>query len=341
VAVFSSILAVVAVGPLTSAASVGRSSHDAPLPVGRGPCCLAVAGGSIWLGVHRDGAVEQVDPKTDKVVSSMGGSLAFDYGDLLAIDGKIWLLQLSFPKAPRPPLTRIDPTTHRRTVVPGLVAPTAFAATGDSIWVSSIRDPSLREVDARTGRVKRTIRVPGVRNTVIGLATPKSLWLTGVDNFQPVIDRVDPHAGKVDLHLKPFAHDASVRGIALVGNSLWVSAAASHGPTLVRLDTRTNRITRTSRPKTTGNPSAFPAVVAPGDGTLWLQTGPHSITQIDPANGRSIRRVVIPLDPGRPIADYWNSAMVAGFGSYWVTSYPGTGGLSDPSVGTLIRVNRP
>jgi hypothetical protein len=334
-------LAAVAFGPIMSSASVGGSQPDTPLPVGRGPCCLAVAGGSIWLGVHRDGAILQIDPTTDqKVWSWGGGSLAFDYGDLLAVDGHIWLLQLSIG-GPHPPLTRIDPSTHTRTTVPGLVAPTAFAATGKTIWVSSIRNPSLREVDAGTARVKRTIQVHGVRNTVIGLATRKALWLTAVNKFQPVIDRVDPRNGRLELKLRPFADDAITRGIGAVGNALWVSVAASHGPTLVRLDMRTNRITFKSRPKITGNADAFPAVITPGDGTLWLQTGPRSVTQINPANGRHIRQIALPIKQGRPIADYWNSAMVAGLGSYWITSYPGQGGPTDPSVGTLIRMKRP
>jgi hypothetical protein len=307
--------------------------------VGRGPCCLAVAGGSLWLGDHRDGQILEIDPKTGNTSWSLRG-LTFDYGDLLAVHGAVWLLQLSIG-GPHPPLTRIDTSSHTLTTIPGLAAPTAFAASGHSIWVSSISNPSLREVDARTGHVVRTIRVPGVRNTVIGLARPKSLWLTGVNGFQPVVDRVNPHNGHVEVRLKPFAHDALTRGVAAVGNALWVSVASSHGPTLVRLDMRTNRITLRARPRITGNADAFPAVMAPGNGTLWLQTGPGSITQINPANGRQIRKVALPLDPGRPASDYWNSAMATGFGSYWVTSYPGQGGLSDPSTGTLIRINRP
>jgi hypothetical protein len=338
--VFLSAIGVVALSPLTSSASVSSASAGKPLRVGRGPCCLAVARGSLWLGAHRDGKVKQINPKTDKVVWSMG-SLAFDYGCLLAVSGKVWLLQFSFPGQPRPPLTQIDPKTHQRTVIPGLVNPTSFAASGNSIWVSAFDDSSLREVDARTGEVTHTSDVPGVQNTVIGLATPTSLWLTGVNNFQPVLDRVDPLTGNLDLQLKPFAPNASVRGIAAIGNSLWMSVAAKHGPTLVRLDMRTNRITYKARPKLSGYARAFPAVTAPGDGTLWLQTGPQSITQINPTNGRSIRTITIPLTRGRRISDYWNSAMAAGFGSYWVTSYPGTGGLSDPSIGTLVRATRP
>jgi streptogramin lyase len=340
VIVFSSAIGVVALVPLASSASVSSSSAGTPLRVGRGPCCLAVAGGSLWLGAHRDGKVKQINPKTGKVVWSMK-SLAFDYGCLLAVDGKVWLLQFSFPDQPRPPLTEIDPKTHERTVIPGLVNPTSFAASGNSIWVSAFGDSSLREVDASTGTVTNTIDVPGVTNTVIGLATPTALWLTAVNNFQPVIDRVDPLTGNLDLQLKPFGPNASLRGTAAVGNSLWVSVAAKHGPTLVRLDMRTNRITYKARPKINGYARAFPAVTAPGNGTLWLQTGPDSITQINPTNGRSIRKIPIPLTRGRRITDYWNSAMAAGFGSYWLTSYPGTGGLSDPSVGTLIRVRRP
>lgn len=313
---------------------------QATLAVGRGPCCLAVAGGSVWLGDHRDGAVVQVDPSTNQVVWTWRGDLAFDYGGLLAAGGKVWLLQLSIGKA-RPPLTSIDPATHKRTTVAGLTEPTGFAATSGSIWVSSFQDPWLRRVDARTGRVVAKVRVPGIRDSVIGLAARGSLWLTSVNHFRPVVDRIDPGSGKILASFHPFGGDAIVRGVGSVGPSLWVSTAASSGPTVVRIDMRTNRITRELRPKIAGNPDAFPAVLAPGDGTLWLQTSPASIARIDPTSGRRLAQLTLPLDPTRPSADYWNSALVAGYSSYWATVYPGQGGLNDPSTGTLLRLAIP
>jgi hypothetical protein len=101
---------------------------------------------------------------------------------------------------------------------------------------------------------------------------------------------------------------------------------------------RTNRITQRLRPPISGNSDAFPAITAPGDGTLWLQTTPAAITEINPRNGHPIRTLTLPLDPNRPIDDYWNSTLAVGFGSYWITSYPGQGGLNDPSTGALIRI---
>jgi hypothetical protein len=279
----------------------------------------------------------QIDPSTNQVVWTWKGSLTFDYGDLLAAGGSVWLLQLGVA-GPRPPLTRIDPGTHTRTTVPGLTSPTGMVVTGNAIWVSSFVDPWLRKVDTRTARVVARLRVPGVQNTVVGLAAGGSLWLTSVDHFRPVVDRIDPHTGKVLAHLRPFAPDALVRGVGSTGSALWISAAASRGPTVVRIDMRTNRITRRLRPALTGNTDAFPAILAPGDGTLWLQTGPGTIQRIDPTIGKPLGQLALPLDPARSTTDYWSSTLVAGFGSYWATVYPGQGGLGDPSTGTVVRL---
>jgi streptogramin lyase len=330
--------ACLAAGALSAARA--EDPVQATLPAGRGPCCLAVALGSIWLGNHRDGELEQIDPATNRVVWTWKGSLGFDYGDVLAAGGDVWLLQLSIG-AVRPPLTRIDPATHALTRVAGLTNPTGFVVAGNAIWVSSFQDPWLRRVDARTARVVDRIRVPGVRNTVVGLAAGGSLWLTSVDHFQPVVERIDPSTGRLVARLRPFASDALVRGIGSAGPALWVAAAASRGPTLVRIDMRTNRITRRLTPALTGNRDAFPALLAPGDGTLWLQTGPGAISRIDPMSGKRLTQLTLPLDPSRPTADYWNSALVAGYGSYWATVYPGQGGLNDPSTGTLLRLAIP
>jgi hypothetical protein len=183
------------------------------------------------------------------------------------------------------------------------------------------------------------VRVPGVNDAVVGLAAAGSLWLTSVNHFQPVLDRVDPHTGRLLARLRPFAPDALVRGIASVGDALWVSVAATRGPTLIRVDTRNNRIALQTRPPIAGNPDAFPAVMAPGDGTLWLQTTPAALTQISPSTGRPLRQLRLPLDRSRPIEDYWGSTLAAGFGSYWATILPGQGGPGDPSKGALVRLD--
>jgi streptogramin lyase len=92
------------------------------------------------------------------------------------------------------------------------------------------------------------------------------------------------------------------------------------------------------RPKIQGYSGAFPDVMTAGDGTLWLQTGPAAIERIDPTSGKVLRTIAIALDGKRPLTDYWNSAIAAGLGSYWITVWPGVGGPSDTSTGKVIRV---
>jgi hypothetical protein len=133
-----------------------------------------------------------------------------------------------------------------------------------------------------------------------------------------------------------------VRTLATVGNALWVSVTAESvdagKPTLFRIDTSTNKITVRADPKVTGNADTFPAVFAPGDGTLWLQTDPRRLSQIDATTGATIRTLALPLGSNVHVANYWMSWIVAGFGSYWITSWLGQGGTMDPARGSLYRV---
>src|SRR5205823_1932210 len=147
--------------------------------------------------------------------------------------------------------------------------------------------------------------------------------------------RIDP-GGNIVKTQQPFGSGpygalADIRSIAAVGDAIWEpheddSAGPGVASTVLRIDSRTGRVTLRMRPKIQGNSDSFPDVMTAGDSTLWLQTGPSAIKRIDPTTGRVLRRMAIPLVGKRPATDYWSCSIAAAPSSYWITVWPGQRG---------------
>lgn len=80
---------------------------DEIIKVGKSPRSIAVGEGAVWTLNAGDGAVSRVDPKTNKVVTTikLGGPVTG--GQIAAGEGSVWVT------APGAPLSRIDPRTNR------------------------------------------------------------------------------------------------------------------------------------------------------------------------------------------------------------------------------------
>jgi streptogramin lyase len=343
------VFGVVAIATISAVAAANTGEKvEAAWRVGRGPCCLAVVGKSLFAGTHRDAQLIQIDPSTNKIVWKQSiPAQSIDYGSFVSYDGSLWILYLG---AASGHVSRLDPMTHQQVKVSGLTNPTfplngvdpsGLVVLDGSLWVGDLEDNLIHRIDPKTARVSGQIKVGGVALTQLAAAAGGSLWLTQKDTTQNGLYRVDPATGRVVAHIQPFPPAAEVHTVATVGKALWVSLAIASvprgRPTVFRVDTDTNRVTAKLSPKVAGNTDTFPAVMTAGDGTLWLQTTPNALRQIDPKTGAPIKTLTIPLPGKRPLDDYWMSQIAAGFGSNWVTTWPGQGGPTDPAVGSLLR----
>jgi hypothetical protein len=129
----------------------------------------------------------------------------------------------------------------------------------------------------------------------------------------------------------------------LAGSGRGVLAALKVGepePALTRLDPATHlRTVVAGLRDSTGFAAIGRSIWVSSIRDPWLR-------RVDVASGRVVgrirmRQLVLPLDPGRPPDDYWNSTLLDAFGSYWATIWPGQGGLNDASVGSLVRLGKP
>ena len=303
---------------------------------------------SLFVGTHRDARLIQIDPSTNKVVWKQSiPPQGISGGSLLAYDGALWIAYHNTVAG----LARMNPVTHQQVSVAGLrdpkhplanVEPYGLVALNGSLWIGDTGDNQIRRVDPKTARLAGRITVRGVAATNLAAAADGSLWLQEKDDAHSGLYRVDPTTGRVTASVIPFPTSAPIQTVAVVGTSLWaavtVGSVLPGRPTVVRIDTDTNRVTARLAPKVAGNSDAFPSLKAGGDGTLWLQTRPDRLTQIDPTTGAAIKTLAVPLAGNHPLGDYWASETTAGFGSTWVTSWPGQGGPTDPEVGSLYRL---
>lgn len=124
--------------------------------VGDTPVGIAVAGGSIWVATRGKGTVTRVDPTTMRVLDTIqaGENPTF----VATSAGSVWVANQTDGT-----VTRIDERTGETVGDPIRVAPKApagnsdeagggaavysFAATGDSLWVTSLTQRTISRID--------------------------------------------------------------------------------------------------------------------------------------------------------------------------------------------------
>src|SRR5919198_763469 len=241
------------------------------IEVGGRPFSLAEAAGSLWIANFLSGAVERLDPATNRVVAriSVGGE---PYG-LAAGGGSVWVgnngsdsvaridtatnrVVATIPIGDRPvgscydegsgsawvadfgdsAVTRISPATNvvtARAVVPGEHEDVAFGF--GSVWIPS-EEGTVARLDPATLAVQATI--PVAADPDFALVANGSVWTTAYAG--PAISRIDPGTSSVAGTLP--AH-RGLQGLAFDGRDFW--AANYDEGTVVRLDATSGRILRT------------------------------------------------------------------------------------------------
>ena len=120
-------------------------------------------------------------------------------------------------------VTQVDPSTGSVTKVVSLPHPAAYGALAHgSLWLASMHDSALMEVDAASGTVLRTLERTPARplDLPAGIAAAgDDLWVMGHDDG--TLLRVDARTGTVTRMLSLAGHKAG--GPVLAGGSLWVT----------------------------------------------------------------------------------------------------------------------
>ena len=214
----------------------GRSVHpDAFVAAGAG--AVWVLAGDLQNGGH-DGPVQllRIDPRRNRVVARIplakpsGGT--FSPQGVHVGEGVVWVIGSAGA-------LQIDPVGNTpQRYVPITGAERGVVARGDALWMLGL-DGRLRQVDARSGRTVRTVRVPVSARTRLGGGDPGQLSLVS-DQRLTVFDATN---GRV---LWRASFEAPLRSFAPGrDDTLWVflDRAPERRDRVVRIDGGTGRRT--------------------------------------------------------------------------------------------------
>jgi YVTN family beta-propeller protein len=212
-------------------------------------------------------------------------------------DGAVWVGTWGVDRSR---VVRIDPASNRvvaATAVPQGQAELAVGA--GAVWVASLADNSVSRIDPATNKVAATIAV-GRQPTDIAVAAG-SVWVASA--LDDTVTRINPASNRVVATI-PIPGQGSAFSLAAAGGSVWVSGNRG----LSRIDPAGNRVTPVD---------VCCGELAAGAGGLWVADGQdRAVLRVDPASGRVLARIPVPLTaaPEGPFR------VAAAGGAVWVTS---------------------
>jgi outer membrane protein assembly factor BamB len=238
---------------------------------------VATGSGAVWAlaGDLENGGVKgavqllRIDPRRNRVVVGIpltkpsGGT--FSPRAVHIGDDSVWVIGTAGA-------LQIDPAsnTPERYVPTGDTAARGVLADGDALWLLDV-DGRLRQIDARTGRTVRTVRMPVTASTHLAGGTPGPLML--VDDQR--LTAFDPTNGRV---LWRTAFEAPLRFLEPGrDDALWayLDRTPERRDRLVRIDAGTGR--RTGR---VDLPGAGAAGLTQVGRDLWIAGADGRITVV-------------------------------------------------------------
>ncbi|MCC6538575.1 MAG: hypothetical protein IT162_13550 [Bryobacterales bacterium] len=156
-------------------------------------------------------------------------------------------------------------------------APTALAATEDSLWLLADSKTSLQRIDPKEMKIVSELRLPAGCTSI--LPAESALWVTCPG--QPSLLRLDARTGDSEKRIEVPAEPVAV--VAGEG-SLWVLCRKDGK--VARVDPKTNKVTATIE---LGIPGASGAL-AFGEGYLWASVPGFPLMRIAPATDKAVQQ---------------------------------------------------
>lgn len=279
--------------------------HDEPIEI-------AVTNNAVWVSTWQ--SIVRIDPSSDGIVDriSVTGSSIGGGGQGIATDEmSLWVARPVSSEGDGESdtvgeLARLDATTGETVWFRAYAksSPTRVLIVGSSVWF--LGGTEVGQVDPATGRISRTIPVPGIPMEIaLGAG---SLWVLalGDERRENLVERngnlvrIDPSSGRIRATIRI---DGDPSGLAIEGSSVWVT----HDSAVTIVDSRSDRIRETIA---VGRDAGDVAVAA---GRAWV-TNFHSdsVTPIDLRTHEVLEPIHV---SGMP------SSITAGAGSIWISRF--------------------
>ena len=309
---------------------------------------LALAAVAAVIATREDGGGEPERPAASPVPAAEVGRTVEPIGRrpraIAVLDGDVWVISATRERVARIRADTMRPHGTQPRIGRGAVS---IAAHGHSVWVAVTRQSRVVELDSRTGRVRRRLRIPV--DPIHVAAGPGGLWVVGHErNAGPDVLFHYDHGGD------RLGHDEvsdDVTALVVGGGMAWIAHAGA-APRILGYDSKLRLRHRTW-------PEGRVTWLAYGGGRLWASVSDDdSVVRYDPRTRQDVRddavrsptglavagrrlfvanttgHTIVVIDPeslepvGEPLPVPLNPwAVAAGAGHVWVSGL-GTGALT-------------
>lgn len=210
--------------------SIGELVSITTIRVGKTADWVAITANAVWVGSTGPYAVHRIDPKTNKLLTSVElpgepcAGLATGFGSL-------WV-----PMCTKPPtLAKVNLRANRLTAV-FPVGPAAaeggITTSPNGVWLVVDESGSLARIDPWTGAVRQTIRVPS--GSYNPLFSDGQIWVTRVGGAE--LTSIDAATGSL---LSTTQTGPNPRFLTAGGGAIWTLNQGDG--TVTRVDSRTKQ----------------------------------------------------------------------------------------------------
>lgn len=297
-----------------------RIVSSVTVDVGVGP--VTAGFGSVWVGSSLHGTLVRIDPATNETLATI--SLGTVPNGLAVGEGAVWAVggdPRSGPLTGEAFLMRIDPRTNTVSARLPLEGAYGVAVGAGAIWVASARE-HLWRVDPVRMQVTARIAIDRPHGVA---ATADAVWVTS-GRGEVMVERVDPSRNVVTASIATGSSAATVAGVAIGTQLVWVGSGGDG--TVTGIDPATNTVRTTLR--VAGR--SFQSLADDGAGTLWVASSPipASPSSPTPTSPSTILRVDVATGKSSPPLDVGQVTGVAFFdGALWV---------ADRSRGSVLKI---
>jgi virginiamycin B lyase len=238
--------------------------------------------------------VQRVDAKTNKPGDKIAG-LDNACGGLLNALSSLWTVNCGTKT-----LAKLDAKAAKVTATieaGAVVAPTALAASADSVWLLADDKTTLIRIDPKNNTPVAEVRLPTACTSV--LSAESSLWVTcpSVDKVLRINPQTNLVEKRIDVPGQPIA-------VTFGEASIWV-LAKKEGK-VAQIDPKTNKVTATID---LAIPNANGSIVF-GDGSVWASAPGFPVMRIHPGTAKLVQQ----------FAGEGGGMIYSGLGAVWVTN---------------------
>jgi len=239
----------------------GKVLAEVPL---RGKACLGigVTADRVWVPTCGAVAINEIDPKTNRLVSRRTVPIAISGEGAFAIAGGSFWMPVSGADSSSTTIARIDPQTGAvQQFISTARGSEALAAGFGAVWVASSGTNAVLKIDPAQSRVVSHIPVgPSPKFMAIG---DNTVWVQNRGDGS--VSRVDPLTNREVARIE--AHAPTPYGDIAVGDdAVWLAVDSTP---ITRIDPRTNAVVY----QVTGGSGADALRV--GFGAVWVADHEH------------------------------------------------------------------